>query len=82
MLASVTLVNGTSVIQVKKYLKLQVVWIQMNCFGNPIGHVAEEDGKKKDVQGHTIKDHSLKTTRRSQESMNGLIGECRSSLRK
>ena len=54
----------------------------MSNFGNLIGLVAGKVGKKKDVQKLTIMVLTLMSTKKLQESMNGLIGEFKSSSRK
>lgn len=54
----------------------------MNFYGNLIGLVAEEVGKKKVVLELTIEDNSWMSIKSIQESMNGLTGECKPTLRK
>jgi hypothetical protein len=80
--ASVILANGISDIQDRIYHLLLKDLILMKCFGNHIGLAAGRDGKKKDVQGHTIRDHSLKIINKIKGNLNGLIGEFKSISKK
>lgn len=54
----------------------------MKSFGNHIGLAVERDGKKKDVQGHIIRDHSLKIINKIKGNLNGLTGEFKSISKK
>jgi hypothetical protein len=81
-LASAIQESGTSGILVKQFLPLLVAWILMKFSGNLIGLAVEEAGKKRVAQEPGIEDLSLMNILRNQESMNGPIGEFKSSSRK
>ena len=74
--------SGTLVIQVRMLVQLLVVLILMKCYGNLIGLAVEKVGRKKVAQRLIIEGNIWMSIFRTQESMNGLIGEYRHTLRR